>query len=325
MKALVYIMVFVSLALVSIPTLAEAPPQFLMSWGSQGSAPGQFNYLWNVSQDHGYVYAIDTRDTPRIEKFTSGGVFLFQWGSYGGNDGQFSWPGDLAFDMSGNVYVADAGNSRIEKFTSDGVFLAKWGSPGTGDAQFNMPLSVSLSANGDVYVLDYYSFGSPNYVKVFSPDGQFIRKWPVGPSWDPFMQDAWSLEISPSDEVFVAFANRNMIKIYGLDGAQRSTRVLGSTPLRGTIFPEFMGFGPDQSLYVFDGQGLVVKYSTSGDRLTYWGPRGTQDENFIGGLSVTVDSQGFIYVGGDNKIYKFGNSTIAVQPTSWSNLKTLFR
>jgi len=65
----------------------------------------------------GAVYVVDRVATaPRIEKFTSDGVFVTAWGGYGEGDGQFHSPTGIAVAATGRVYVADWHLHRIQVF-----------------------------------------------------------------------------------------------------------------------------------------------------------------------------------------------------------------
>ena len=88
-----------------------------MSWGSSGSANGQFNNPHGVIADASseYIFVSEAANN-RIQKFTSSGTYVTKWGSWGSGDGQFSYLGHIAIDSSGNIFVADEGNYRVQKF-----------------------------------------------------------------------------------------------------------------------------------------------------------------------------------------------------------------
>ena len=88
----------------------------LVSWGSPGAGPGQFDRPQGLDVDRaGSVYVSDMFNN-RIQKFTGSGSFLSEWGREGTGTGEFTQPKDVAVDAMGNIYVADSNNDRIQKF-----------------------------------------------------------------------------------------------------------------------------------------------------------------------------------------------------------------
>lgn len=74
----------------------------LLSWGSTGDGPGQFNLphsIWVDRQERVYV---PDRPNGRIELFTPDGEFLEQWAG-------LSFPNQLFIDKNNTVYVAESG------------------------------------------------------------------------------------------------------------------------------------------------------------------------------------------------------------------------
>ena len=92
---------------------------FLLKWGTEGTGDGQFSYPQGVAvASDGSVYVADSYwGNPRIQRFTSEGVFVSKWGTFGDGDGQFQYPVDVAVASDGSVYVADGDNHRIQKFS----------------------------------------------------------------------------------------------------------------------------------------------------------------------------------------------------------------
>jgi DNA-binding beta-propeller fold protein YncE len=162
----------------------DSEGNFLITWGSEGSGDGQFNFIYGdpahnlavggVAVDgEGNVYVADGGNA-RIQKFDSNGNFLTTWGSSGNGDGQFIRPADLTVDRQGNVYVIDDRSlpPRIQKFDTDGNFLARFaedllGDPGLIVADEEGNIYVTDVANGTILKLD----GNGSLIATFGGEG----------------------------------------------------------------------------------------------------------------------------------------------------------
>ena len=129
---------------------------FSHSFGSIGSANGQFLYLCDIAIDsQGLVYVADNSNY-RVQKFSPDGKFVGQFGTKGSGPGQLNHPYGITIDTAatGLVYVSEWGNERISVFTSDGVFVSSFGSKGSNIDQFNNPCGLTFDKDGLLYVCD---------------------------------------------------------------------------------------------------------------------------------------------------------------------------
>uniref|UniRef100_A0A1X7TTI5 B-box C-terminal domain-containing protein n=1 Tax=Amphimedon queenslandica TaxID=400682 RepID=A0A1X7TTI5_AMPQE len=129
---------------------------FSHSFGSEGSANGQFKYPYDIAIDsQGLVYVADSYNH-RIQKFSPDGKFVGQFGTEGSGPGQLNGPTGITIDAAatGLVYVSEEGNHRISVFTSDGVFVRKFGRLGSNIDQFGYPYGLALDKDGFLYVCD---------------------------------------------------------------------------------------------------------------------------------------------------------------------------
>ena len=129
---------------------------FSHSFGSEGSANGQFQLPFDIAIDsQGLVYVTD-RHNDRIQKFSPDGKFVGQFGTKGSGPGQLKSPFGITIDTAatGLVYVSEEGNNRISVFTSDGVFVSSFGSEGSNIDQFNLPHELTFDKDGFLYVCD---------------------------------------------------------------------------------------------------------------------------------------------------------------------------
>ena len=129
---------------------------FSHSFGSEGSANGQFYKTCDIAIDsQGLVYVTDFINH-RIQKFSPDGKFVAQFGSFGSGPGQLNCPYGITIDTVGTglVYVSEWGNNRVSVFTSDGVFVSSFGREGSNIDQFNSPAGLSFNKVGLLYVCD---------------------------------------------------------------------------------------------------------------------------------------------------------------------------
>ncbi|HVF71788.1 MAG TPA: choice-of-anchor Q domain-containing protein, partial [Chthoniobacterales bacterium] len=149
---------------------------FLLSWGTLGTANGQFNAPHCVALDAaGNVYVTDSGNR-RVQVFNSSGTFLRKWGTLGSSSGQFNFPQGIRITPGGTVYVADRNNNRVQYFDTNGTFLGSWGTTGSGDGQFNGPASIGIDPGGNVVVGDI----SNNRIQKFTATGVYLDK--LGPA-----------------------------------------------------------------------------------------------------------------------------------------------
>lgn len=155
---------------------AEQPPLFLSTWGTHGSARGQFNLPTgiDVSNSTSQVFVADT-DNHRIQVFDISGNYQFSWGS-----DYFQKPVAVAVwspsvsPPSGFIVVCDRDANTIWKFDLiTHNFLAHWGSFGSGPGQFNYPTGIDVDPLGNVWVVDTLN----NRIQLFDSSGAYLGKF----------------------------------------------------------------------------------------------------------------------------------------------------
>ena len=148
--------------------------KFQRTFGSEGTAGGQFKGPVDIAFSGGNIYVTDYNNA-RVEEFSTAGAFIkaIGWGvldgegklevctsgcragSVGSGNGQFSLPRGIAAEPgTGNLYVGDAGNNRVQELTSSGSFITKFGSAGSESGQFTFPGGVAVASSGGIYVAD---------------------------------------------------------------------------------------------------------------------------------------------------------------------------
>jgi hypothetical protein len=286
---------------------ATAPPEFVQTWGSPGSGPGQFNRCDDVACDAArMIYATD-RNNHRVQVFDRIGHPIGQWGEMGSGNGQFSSPTSIAVDNLGHVFVGDQRNSRVQRFDQNGVFQRAWGSAGTGIGQFRGLAAVAVSATGNVYVSDAVNCR----IQEFTNDGVFIRTWGSPGTANGQFNAPEALDFGPDGRLYVADTFNHRIQVFLADGTYVS--MFGSSGTGNGQFNLPTGIALDGlgNIYVSDYLNYrIQKFSNSGLFKAKWGSSGSGNGQFQGSYSVESDPDGVIYVADtdNHRIQKFGCS-----------------
>jgi DNA-binding beta-propeller fold protein YncE len=169
------------------------------------------------------IFITEYTGSHRVVVYDTKGNLIRSWGSRGEGKGQFKGPRGIAISVKGEVYVADTKNDRIQVFDEKGGYLQQWD---LGERGSNKHADIALSRN-EVFVID----SGIGRVKVFSLDGQPLRKWGQK-SWEEgeFISPT-GIAISPvSNEVYVTDEGSNSLQLFTKDGEylRREIRYDGS-------------------------------------------------------------------------------------------------
>jgi DNA-binding beta-propeller fold protein YncE len=126
----------------------------LKTFGSTGSALGQFHGPKGIKFDKdSNIYIVDSGNS-RIQKFDKDGNFILKFGEPGEYEGQMDNPSGICIDNNA-VYVSDTGNKRIACFDDSGNFiknlLIKEINTPRGISLNNKNLIISDEKNGLVF------------------------------------------------------------------------------------------------------------------------------------------------------------------------------
>ncbi|MFC3746080.1 S-layer homology domain-containing protein [Paenibacillus sp. GCM10012306] len=129
--------------------------QVLLTWGSRGAGPGEFNAPSGIAIDReGTIFIADPGNF-RIQKFDTTGHYLGQWGEKeSAEPGQFSFPQALTFDNYGNLHVMETKNYRIQVLDPYGKSIRMWGKEGSAPGEFEVTFGVATDNFGNIYVDD---------------------------------------------------------------------------------------------------------------------------------------------------------------------------
>lgn len=119
--------------------------KFIKTWGSKGSAPGEFNLPHTIVVDkHNRVYVGD-RENQRIQIFDLDGNLIDVWTHVGA-----PWGLDIAKDET--LFMADGYSNRILHLDSGGRILGGFGETGRKTGQFMFAHSITVGPDGSLFV-----------------------------------------------------------------------------------------------------------------------------------------------------------------------------
>ncbi len=122
----------------------------MLSWGEQGTEPGQFSLVHSVWVDSSYNVYICDRENNRIQIFDGEGKFIREWTG-------FLRPDKLWFDPEETIFMAELGH-RISVLNLDGKVLFQWGESGEQPHQFRgFPHGIWGDSHGALYVSEVWS------------------------------------------------------------------------------------------------------------------------------------------------------------------------
>ncbi|MBI3638870.1 MAG: 6-bladed beta-propeller [Thaumarchaeota archaeon] len=276
----------------------------IMTFGSQGSGPGQFINPAGIALDsQGNIYVTDLNQ--RVQKFDPHGNFIMQFGSFGNGPGQFSSPRGISVDPQGNIYVADGNNHRIQKFNSNGNYLLTIGKQGVPYSYIRLPFDVEvIDSTGTVYVADTGN----DRIQKFDVNGNWISafgKFGKNATGD-FLRPR-NVAVDTNGFIYVSDTYNNRIQIF--DSNYNFVRTFGS-----------IGSGPGQFLNpsgLIVDNGIIYVADISNDRIESFYTNGTFIDQFRTRASsmepyfVIFDQQGHLLAadGHNHKILGFNATT----------------
>ncbi|KAA3639015.1 MAG: 6-bladed beta-propeller, partial [Armatimonadetes bacterium] len=204
----------------------------LITWGSEGTGPGQFrdggrDVTLTPDPRPGFetappIVAVADFGNNRVNVYDSDGAFLWDFPNppLPPADDGFNQLQDVAVSADGAfLYTADTFNHRVQKFNAvTGEVITTWGFRGSNAPYaMNYPRGIAVDPdNGDVW-LNNTREGD---IQVFDEDGNFKFKFGT---WghDPLEFDySRGIEVEPgaNGRVFIADSNNFRIKIYNKSG-----------------------------------------------------------------------------------------------------------
>ena len=127
--------------------------KFLLSWGSRGTAPGQFNIAHTMATDaQGNVYVGD-RGNRRIQVFDGNGTFKTQFLNVGAPSAICITPGPRQYLYASNSNPSTGyDNGEIYKMELDGRIVGRFGKAGTQLKEFGAVHEIDCRRENEILV-----------------------------------------------------------------------------------------------------------------------------------------------------------------------------
>ena len=125
----------------------DKPGHVLMTWGTPGKGPGQFNLPHAIAIDRQRRVYVADRLNSRIQVFDENGKYLDEWPN-------IRRPIDLLITADQHLWVADLDTNKILQYDLNGKLLSSWGTYGTFPGAFWGIHQFSVDPDGNLYVAE---------------------------------------------------------------------------------------------------------------------------------------------------------------------------
>ncbi len=123
--------------------------KFLMTWGTKGKGPGQFDLPHSIDIDaQRRVYVAD-RSNSRIQIFDENGKYLSEWDN-------IRQPYHIMITADQHLWVADGVTNKFLKYDLNGKLLYSWGTYGSFPGAFWGVHQFSVDSAGNLYAAETF-------------------------------------------------------------------------------------------------------------------------------------------------------------------------
>jgi hypothetical protein len=123
--------------------------RFLMTWGTRGTGPGQFNLPHAIDIDRNRRIYVADRSNSRIQVFDENGKYLDQWPN-------IRQPFHIMISADQHLWIADGVTNKFLKYDLNGTRLNSWGTWGTFPGAFWGVHQFSVDSAGNLYAAETY-------------------------------------------------------------------------------------------------------------------------------------------------------------------------
>jgi DNA-binding beta-propeller fold protein YncE len=123
--------------------------RFLMTWGTKGNGPGQFDLPHSIDIDRNRRVYVADRSNSRIQIFDENGKYLDQWPN-------IRQPFHIMISADQHLWVVDGTTNKFLKYDLNGKLLYSWGTYGTFPGAVWGVHQFSVDAAGNLYAAETF-------------------------------------------------------------------------------------------------------------------------------------------------------------------------
>jgi peptidylamidoglycolate lyase len=150
--------------------------KFLMTWGVNGSGPGQFKVPHGIAIDARQQVYVADRDNLRIQIFDQQGKYLSEWDDIRGIVSVMATTDQAIWALTGTT-------NRLLKYDLNGTLLTYWGTASSGrravPGGLYAPHSFSVDPEGNLYIADYRNHRVLKFVPKLNADRHRLVAQPL--------------------------------------------------------------------------------------------------------------------------------------------------
>ena len=130
--------------------------KYLMSWGTKGKGPGQFDLPHSIDIDRNRRVYVADRSNSRIQVFDENGKFLDQWPN-------IRSPYHIMITADQYLWVADGVSNKFLKYDLNGKPLYSWGTYGTFPGALWGVHQFSVDSDENLYAAETFGGRTQKY------------------------------------------------------------------------------------------------------------------------------------------------------------------
>jgi DNA-binding beta-propeller fold protein YncE len=274
----------------------------LRSWGTSGTAPGQFVAPLDVaSAPGGRLLVVETFGARSpMYVYSSRLAYLATWSRGGEVILGHNWfsPSAAAFAPDGTLWVTDRRNGLVRHLSAAGVFLGVLtgglaGRYASVAGHFASPAGVAVDARSHVLVADT----EHDRIQEFSRDGRLLASWSRPRSGEIGFREPHAVAVGPEGAVYVADTGNDRIVKLSFSGELLAAWAGGGVEGRRVGRPSGIAIDASGHVFVSDAESdRIQEFTPDGRLLKSWGRDGTGPGELTGPTGIAVDCRGNLFV-----------------------------